>query len=91
MEPTVRPMSQSLEFLVTLLALSRPKHLRWGNFREKSHDLTEGSLFLKVSFVIHNLPVMAHMERLSAALEKERGQPWGLVQGLCPEVSECQT
>ena len=30
---------------------------------------------------------MAHMERLSAALEKEKGQPWGLAQGLCPEVS----
>jgi len=41
----------------------------------------------EVSFVIHNLPVMAHMERLSAALEKEKGQPWGLAQGLCPEVS----
>jgi len=41
----------------------------------------------EVSFVIHNLPVLAHMERLSSALEKERGQPWGLAQGLCPEVS----
>ena len=37
--------------------------------------------------MIHNLPVMAHMERLSAALEKEKGQSWGLAQGLCPEVS----
>ena len=36
---------------------------------------------LQVSFVIHNLPVLAHMERLSSALEKERGQPWGLAQG----------
>jgi len=41
----------------------------------------------EVSFVIHNLPVMAHMERISAALEKDRGQQWGLAQGLCPEVS----
>ena len=30
---------------------------------------------------------MAHMERISAALEKDRGQQWGLAQGLCPEVS----
>ena len=36
---------------------------------------------LQVSFVIHNLPVLAHMERLSPTLEKERGQPWGLAQG----------
>ena len=36
---------------------------------------------LQVSFVIHNLPVLAHMERLSSALEKERGHPWGLAQG----------
>ena len=36
---------------------------------------------LQVSFVIHNLPVLAHMGRLSSALEKERGQPWGLAQG----------
>jgi len=42
---------------------------------------------LKVSFVIHNLPLIAHMERLSAALEKLKGQAWGLAQGLCPEVS----
>ena len=84
MGPTVQLISQSLDYLVTPQALSRHKPLRWGNFQE--NHLAKVS-HLKVSFVIHNLPVMAHMERISAALEKERGQPWGLAQGLCPEVS----
>ena len=56
-----------------------------GKFSRKT--IWQKFFYLKVSFVIHNLPVMAHMERISAALEKDRGQQWGLAQGLCPEVS----
>ncbi|XP_051785243.1 selenide, water dikinase 1-like [Erpetoichthys calabaricus] len=37
----------------------------------------------EVSFVIHNLPVIAKM----AAVSKARGEMFGLVHGMCPETS----
>jgi len=41
----------------------------------------------EVSFVIHNLPVIANMGRVAAACEQEGGMQFGLAEGACSEVS----